>query len=174
MFSLFVLGCLTAVQAQNPEAAKINTAIGYEVDPAWPKRPANMDWAAMSGVAVDAEDNVYLFTRSKNPVQVYDADGKFLRSWGQDVIKSAHHIKIDGKGNVWIADIGHHVVRKFTPEGKLLQTLGTEDHAGCDETHLNQPTDMAITPSGDIYVSDGYGNARVVHFDASGKFVKAW
>jgi DNA-binding beta-propeller fold protein YncE len=107
-------------------------------------------------------------------VQVYDADGRFLRAWGKDTIKSAHHIKIDHEGNVWIADIGQHVVQKYTPEGKLLLTLGTKDHAGTDSTHLNMPTDMAITPQGDVFVSDGYGNARVVHFDKQGKFVKAW
>src|SRR5262249_40084185 len=120
---------------------KVNTAVGYEVDESWPNRPVNVSWAEMPGIAVDTHDHVYLFTRAKPPVQVYTTGGKFLRSWGVDTIKSAHHIKIDGKGNVWIADIGHHVVRKFTPEGKLLQTLGTEDHPGCDETHFNQPTD---------------------------------
>src|SRR5205823_14831686 len=59
-------------------------------------------------------------------------------------------------------------------EGKLLLTIGTPNHAGCDETHLDKPTDMAITPAGDVFVADGYGNARVVHFDKNGKFVKAW
>jgi sugar lactone lactonase YvrE len=161
-------------QEKKSKYPKVNTAVAYEVDAAWPRKPASAAWSDMPGLAVDANDNVYVFTRAKPPVQVYSAEGKFLRSWGDDTIKSAHHIKIDGKDNVWIADVGHHVVRKFTPEGKLLQTLGTEDHAGCDETHLNQPTDMAIAPSGDVYVSDGYGNARVVHFDAGGKYVKAW
>jgi len=65
-------------------------------------------------------------------------------------------------------------VRKFTPQGKLLLTLGTEGAAGADESHLNMPTDMAIAPSGDVFVSDGYGNNRVVHFDAQGRFVKTW
>src|SRR5262249_37260005 len=63
---------------------------------------------------------------------------------------------------------------KFTPEGKLLLTLGTPGTAGRDSTHLNRPTDMVVTPAGDVFVADGYGNARVVHFDKSGKFVKAW
>jgi hypothetical protein len=171
---LLFASLLPPAAAQDPKYPKVNTAIAYEVDAAWPKRPSGLAWAEMSGVAVDAHDHVYLFTRAKPPVQVYDAGGKFLRSWGQDTIKSAHHIKIGPDGNVWIADIGHHVVRKFTPEGKLLSTLGTEDHPGCDETHLNRPTDMAVTPAGDVFISDGYGNARVVHFDGKGKYVKAW
>jgi hypothetical protein len=128
----------------------------------------------MSGVAVDAQDRVYIFNRGTPPVQVYEANGKFVRGWGQDTIKSSHHIKIDREGNVWIADIGNHVVQKYTPEGKLLLTLGTIGELGRDQRHLNMPTDMAITPEGDIFVSDGYGNARVVHFDKNGKFVKEW
>ncbi|MEO6809225.1 MAG: peptidyl-alpha-hydroxyglycine alpha-amidating lyase family protein, partial [Isosphaeraceae bacterium] len=75
---------------------------------------------------------------------------------------------------VWLSDIGYHVVMQFTPAGKLLKTLGTRGVAGCDETHLNQPTDMAITPDGEVFVSDGYGNNRIVHFDKDGKFVKSW
>src|SRR5262249_41195358 len=77
-------------------------------------------------------------------------------------------------GNVWCADIELHVVRKFTPEGKLLLTIGTPEHPGKDSTHLNQPTDMAVTPAGDVFVADGYGNARVVHFDKARKYVKEW
>ncbi len=69
------------------------------------------------------------------------------------------------KGYVWLVDSGLHVVRKFTPEGKLLLTLGTPGEPGEDSTHLNRPTDVAVTPGGDIFVADGYGNNRVVHFD---------
>ena len=172
--ALLLLTGWTVLPAEGPKYPKINTATAYKVDPSWPKRPADAAWGAVPGVAVDAHDRVYVFTRAKPPVQVYQADGRFVRAWGQDVIKEAHHIKVDDRGHVWIADIGHHVVRKFTPEGKLLLTLGTVGHAGCDETHLNMPTDMAVTPAGDVFVSDGYGNARVVHFDARGKYVKAW
>ncbi|HXG10289.1 MAG TPA: peptidyl-alpha-hydroxyglycine alpha-amidating lyase family protein [Gemmataceae bacterium] len=164
----------TPVLAAQAKYPKVNTAIAYVVDPSWPQRPADVQWDAMPGIAVDAQDRIYLFTRASPPVQVYDSNGKFIRGWGQEHIKRAHHIRIDPEGNVWCADIGCHVVYKFTPEGKLLLTLGTKDHAGCDPSHFNQPTDMAITPSGDIFVSDGYGNARIVHFDRHGKYVKEW
>jgi hypothetical protein len=80
----------------------------------------------------------------------------------------------DSAGNVWIADIGNHVVEKYTPEGKLLLTLGTKGQAGRDRQHLNQPTDMAFGPAGDVYVSDGYGNSRVVHYDQRGNYVSEW
>ncbi len=83
-------------------------------------------------------------------------------------------MKFDPQGNLWLADNGLHVVRKYSPEGKLLMTLGVPGEPGEDERHFNQPTDMTITPSGDIFVTGGYGNNRVVRFDAGGKFVKAW
>ncbi len=151
----------------------VNLAITYEVDANWPKKPAGTYWGSVPGIAVDAKDNVYVFTRAQLPVQVYDANGKFLRGWGKG-IGSSHHIKIDHEGNVWIADMGNHVVEKYTPEGKLLLTIGTKGKAGRDKEHLNKPTDMAVTPAGDVFVSDGYGNQRVVHFDKDGKFVNEW
>lgn len=159
---------------EGPKVPRVNTAVTYELDPKWPQRPAEFTWGDMPGVCVDAKDNVYIFTRSQPPVQVYDAAGKYLRGWGEKTIKSAHHIRVDPEGNVWIADVGNHVVEKYTPEGKLLMTLGTKGSAGRDDKHFNKPTDMAVTPSGDIYVSDGYGNSRVVHFDKSGKHVNTW
>jgi hypothetical protein len=157
-----------------PPYPRVNLAPWYEVDPSWPKRPAEFVWAAMSGIAVDRDDNIYVFTRSKPPIQVYRPDGTFVRSWGDDTIGIAHHLKIDQQGNIWVADIGLHVVRQFTPDGRILRTLGTEGMKGSDETHLNKPTDMAVTPAGDVFISDGYGNNRVVHYDANGKFVREW
>ncbi|MEZ6063453.1 MAG: peptidyl-alpha-hydroxyglycine alpha-amidating lyase family protein [Planctomycetaceae bacterium] len=163
-----------AVEDELPPYPRINPTPWYEVDPGWPKKPAEFVWEAMPGIAVDADDNVWTFTRSSPPIQVYRPDGSLLKSWGDDTIETAHHIKIDDDGNIWIADIGKHIIRRFTPDGTVLQTIGTEGVAGEDETHLNQPTDMAFASNGDIYVSDGYGNNRVVHFDAEGNFVKAW
>jgi sugar lactone lactonase YvrE len=151
----------------------INLATVYQVDPHWPQRPADMPWGHVPGIAVDAHDHVYVFTRAPHPVQVYDAKGKFLRSWGEG-IQNAHHVKIDAKGNVWITDIGNHVAEKYTPEGKLLLTIGTKGKPGRDATHFNKPTDIGFGPSGDVYVSDGYGNSRVVHFDGSGKYLGEW
>jgi hypothetical protein len=153
---------------------KINLAIGYEVDAGWPQRPKDLVWGHVPGVAVDGEDNVWLHTRAEVPVQVYSADGRFIRAWGKGMVKRPHHIKIGPEGNVWLTDEGRHVVWKCTREGEVLMTLGVLDKPGCDETHLNGPTDVAFGPQGDIFVSDGYGNNRVVHFDGDGKFINAW
>ena len=162
-------------QALTPTGApRVNLATWYEVDPAWPQKPAEVQWAAMPGVSVDPQDNVWIFTRANPPVQVYDRSGKLIRSWGEGLFKSAHFLRFDPKGNLWLADAGNHAVHQFTPEGKLLRTLGTPGEPGCDEKHFSKPTDMVVTPAGDVFVTDGYGNARVAHFDKNGKFVKRW
>lgn len=172
--ALSLTGQLRAQEkAKSPQYPRVNTAVDYVVDPAWPAKPAGAKWGAVPGIAVDAKDNIYVFTRGEPPVQVYDAGGKFLRGWGKG-IGSAHHIKIDHQGFVWISDIGNHVVEKYTAEGELLLTLGTKGKAGRDRDHLNKPTDMVVVANGDVYVSDGYGNARVMQYDKNGKFIREW
>jgi hypothetical protein len=161
-------------KSNEPRYPHFSASTWYQVDAAWPQKPDKFIWGQMPGVAVDDRDQAWIYTRAVPPVQVYAANGKFVRAWGEDEIKSAHHIKFDREGSVWVADIGYHVIMKFTPEGKLLKTLGTKGEPGADSTHFNQPTDMAITPSGEVFVSDGYGNNRVVQFDKDGKFVKSW
>lgn len=161
-------------KGKTPDYPRRNMSPSYEVDPAWPQKPNGFQWAAMPGIAVDDKDQIWIFTRSTPPIQVYTPEGKLVRAWGDKTIGSAHHIKIDHEGNVWVADIGFHIIRKFNPYGEILLTIGTPGVPGEDETHMDKPTDMAIAPNGDVFVSDGYGNNRVVHFDATGKFIKAW
>lgn len=107
-------------------------------------------------------------------MQVFTADGRFVRAWGEGIVGTAHQIKIDRGGNVWLADVGLHIVRKCTQDGKVLLTIGTPGKSGEGPNLLNKPTDMAIAPNGDVFISDGYGNSRVAHFDRNGKFIKAW
>ncbi len=163
----------TAAEGVTPAHPRVNMAICYELDPAWPQRPAHLQWRDMPGIAV-SDDEVYLFTRADPPIQVYDRQGKFLRAFGGGLIGSAHYIRLDREGNVWVADVKDHVVLQFTPQGKLLRTLGTRGEPGCDATHFDKPTDMAVTPDGQVFVTDGYGNSRIAHFDKHGKFVKQW
>ncbi len=145
----------------------------YDVVPTWPKRPDHVsDKGWVSGLSVDAQDQVWFFRKGPDPVQVYTADGEFVRTWGKGMFSNPHHLRIDHEGHVWVADFGLHVVQKFTPEGQLLMTLGVPGEKGTDQRHFNMPTDMAITRSGDIFVTDGYGNRRVMHFTSDGSFVK--
>ncbi|GMV91725.1 MAG: hypothetical protein AMXMBFR82_15030 [Candidatus Hydrogenedentota bacterium] len=164
-------GSPAAVAAGYP---KINLAVGYEVVPDWPERPETLTWRYMTGVAVDQQDRVWTLNAFAPQVQCYDTEGKLLDAWGTGLFKNPHFIRIDPEGNVWTTDYGQHTVRKFTTDGKLLMTLGVPDEAGADEHHFNRPTDVVVTPAGDIFVTDGYGNNRVVHFDREGRFVKAW
>lgn len=163
------------VKAQNFNYAVEPTITEYDADPNWPHRPDSISkkgW--VSGLAIDDKDQVWFFKKGQDPIQVYTTDGKFVRSWGQDLFVDPHFLRIDPIGNIWVADFGLHIVQKFTPEGELLLTLGVRGEACEDETHFNMPTDMAITPAGDIFITDGYGNRRIVHYDKNGKFVKSW
>jgi len=164
-----------ALGAAAPSYPPQPTVIEYRVDPHWPKRPAEFGpRVAVPSIAVDRQDRIWCLERGKVPVQVYSSRGELVFSWGQGQFKGPHSLRFDRQGNVWITDFLAHVVKKLTPEGRLLLTLGTPNKPGADAAHFAGPTDTAITPSGDVFVTDGYGNRRVVHFDARGKFVKAW
>jgi hypothetical protein len=168
---------LALAQPQHPVPyPRIDNAIGYKVDPSWPlEKPPGGEWsAAMSSVAVAPDGNVWTFNRGKIPIQVYSPQGKLVKYWGEGLFKNAHTVRFDNTGSLWIVDTLSHTVRKFSTDGKVLMTVGTLDQAGEDQTHMNQPNDVAFASNGDLYVSDGYGNDRVVVFDKNGKFVRAW
>ena len=119
---------------------------------------------------------------------VYERDGRFLGSWGEGLFTMrAHGITIGPDDTVYCTDDGDHTVRRLTPEGRLLGTLGTSGRpsdSGYDGTNLtsitrggppfNRPTNLAVAPNGDLYVSDGYGNARVHRFTAAGELIQSW
>ena len=164
----------------------------YRVDEDWARLPQGIDVMAAS-VTVDSKDNVYCFSRVKeHPVVVFDRDGNFLRSWGAGLFAFPHTIRADADDNLWLVDRDLGQMLHFTTAGKLLRTIGTRgfrsetgvapddfrSDAYRDVTHgggpFNLPTDIDLAPSGDMFVSDGYGNARVHKFDAAGKHVTSW
>lgn len=157
-----------------PSADEPGAVPKYQPVAGWPRLPETIRFGQVTAVASDAADRVYVFHRGKNPIVVFDKEGKFLRSWGDGLVKNAHGLRIDRDGNVWITDIAYHLVMKFTPKGKLLLTLGTKGEAGMAEDRFNKPTDVAFGSGGEIYVSDGYGNSRVVKFSSDGKYLKEW
>src|SRR5207253_5606138 len=123
----------------------------YRAVPGWPKLPGEFKLGQVSAVATDSADRVYVFHRGKRPVLVFDRDGTYLRSWGDDLVKTAHGLRIDHANNVWVTDIGNHLVMKFDAHGKLLLTLGKKGEPGEGPDHFNRPTDVAITPTGEFY-----------------------
>jgi DNA-binding beta-propeller fold protein YncE len=140
----------------------------------WPQLPPRLTLGPVSAVATDAEDRVFVAHRGPKPILVFDSGGKFLRSWGDEHIKTAHGLRVDPAGNVWVIDIGNHLVMKFDPEGKLLLSLGQKGRAGDGPEQFDRPTDVAVAPTGEFFVTDGYGNSRVLKFDRDGKLIKQW
>jgi DNA-binding beta-propeller fold protein YncE len=149
----------------------------FSVIEGWGKLPDGFTYHEVAGVAVDKQDRAFVFTRGEHPVIVFDRDGTFLRSWGEGVIRRAHGITIDADDMVWLTDDLHHTVRKFTPDGKLLLTIGDPDTPAELQggRPFNRPTHVAICPkSGYLFVSDGYGNSRVHKYAPDGKHVTSW
>ena len=164
----------------------------FEVHEDWAKPPESCEILACS-VTVDARDRVYCFNRSKeHPVVVFDREGNFLSSWGAGLFAFPHTIRSDKDGNLWLVDRDHGQMMLFTTDGRLLRTVGTKGHrsdtgvkpddfrsdAYRDVTHggapFNLPTDIDVAPSGEFFVTDGYGNARVHKFGADGKLLFSW
>jgi hypothetical protein len=159
----------------------------YEVVEGWEQLPAGWQHKDVAGVATDSKDRVYLITRSDPRVIVYDRDGTFVRSWGEDdFTPRTHGITVGPDDGVYCVDDGGHVVKKYSSDGQLLLTLGTgkPSDTGYDGstvpsiTHggppFNRPTNLAVAPNGELYVSDGYGNCRVHRFSASGELIQSW
>ena len=162
--------------------------VNYKVVEGWEQLPKGFAHRDVAGVAVDQEDRVFLICRGENPVIVYDREGNFLRTWGKgDFSLRTHGIYVAPNGSIFATDDGNHTVRQFTPEGRLLMTMGTlnvPSDTGYDGKTtgsikqagppFNRPTNVAIGPKGDIYISDGYGNARVHMFSPSGQLKRSW
>jgi DNA-binding beta-propeller fold protein YncE len=167
-----VLASLTCVVA----AVAVGSArsADYKPVPHWPQLPDGYKFGQVPAVAPDGHGEVYVFHRGEHPIIVFNRDGKFLRSFGDGLVGSAHGLRLDGDGNIWTTDVGNHTVRKFNRDGKLLLTLGKEGEPGESPDRFDKPADIAFGPHGEIYVADGYGNSRVVKFTKEGKFIKAW
>lgn len=159
----------------------------YEVIQSWGKLPAGWSFGAVPDGRVDSEGTVYVFSRSPHPVMVFDREGNFLSSWGEGVFSRAHGIFISPDDYVYCADDMDHTVRKCTRDGKILMTLGTRGqpsdtgYDGQDYRTIkrggppfNRPTSVGLSPTGEIYVSDGYGNARMHKFSGDGKLLFSW
>ena len=160
---------------------------GYEANDHWAKLPFGWSWTEAVAVAVDGQDRVYVFNRGEHPVMVFDRDGKFLRSWGEGLFARPHGISIGPDAAVFCTDDLDHTVRKFTPTGRLLLTVGTSgkpSDTGATSVDyrtilrvgapFHYPTNVALSPAGELYVTDGYGNARVHKFSSDGRLLFSW
>jgi sugar lactone lactonase YvrE len=165
----------------------------YRMEEGWAKLSQGRKWGAAIGVDIDRDGkSVWVFDRcataddcsgsSLAPIQKFDASGRLLVSFGAGMFNYPHGFFIDRDDNIWVSD-GRakngkgHTVMKFSPDGKLLMTLGKPGVAGNGPDTFNAPSDVLVAPNRDIFVADGHGgdtNARIVKLSPEGKFIKAW
>src|SRR5439155_3395582 len=150
-------------------AFTLNSGVVVGADPyisaGFLKFPAEVEVGAVSAVAIDAADRIYVLQRGEPPLVAFDASGKFLRGWGQGLFKVPHGLRIDREGNIWTTDNGNHVLRKFNSNGRLLTTLGTEGKPAGGKEGFRAPDGLVFDSQGNIYVADS-GNARIVKLAA--------
>jgi sugar lactone lactonase YvrE len=176
-------------QAADPNAAPNP----YKMQDGWAQLPTGRKFGQAIKVQVDHSDgkSVWVFDRcgtndcgnsTLNPISKFDASGKFITGFGGGMFNQPHGFYVDKEGNVWVADERARngkgaVVVKFSPEGKVLMTLGKPGMPGNGPDYLNGPSGVVVAPNGDIYVADGHGgqtNDRIAKFDKTGKFITAW
>lgn len=165
----------------------------YELVDGWAKLPEGESFRDVGGIAIDdTNDRVYILNRSDHPIMVLDRAGNLLNMWGEGFFNRAHGSCLGPDGSLYCTDDRNHIVAKFTPEGKLLMTLGTKGQAsdtGYFRTFdfweslariqrgappFNRPTGVALNSSGEIYIADGYGNAKIHKFTPDGKLLFSW
>lgn len=206
-FVLAVVAAIAVVgsEARAQISAPTNTAPNpYRAIEHWAKMPAGRTWGSTSGVGIDPDGtSVWVAERcgvfappslmkpgipfacdgSKlPPILKFDASGKLVKAFGEGLLLFPHGLYVDRAGNVWVTDgLGKdgkgHQVFKFSPEGKVLMTLGKPGVAGSGRDEFNAPSAVLVAPNGDIFVADGHGrntNARIVKFSKDGKFIKTW
>ena len=146
----------------------------YAVQEGLARLPAGWKLGWIAAVAVDSKDRVFVYSRSEHPLILFDREGNFLETWGDDVLEDAHGIWIDEKDQVYCVEREVHCMRKFNSKSELLLTIGNPHQLGADGEPFNLPTDLAIDSRGDLYISDGYGNARVHKYAPDGRRIKSW
>ncbi|MFO0953745.1 MAG: peptidyl-alpha-hydroxyglycine alpha-amidating lyase family protein [Isosphaeraceae bacterium] len=159
----------------------------YQAEPGWGRLPEGWTFVEVAGVAVDSRDRVFVFNRGAHPVVVFDREGNFLGSWGEGRFVRPHGLTIGPDDSLYCSDDSDHTVKKFTPDGKLIFTLGQSgkpSDTGATSVDFrtivrsgppfHYPTNVALAADGSLYIADGYGNARVHRFTAEGVHVQSW
>jgi peptidylamidoglycolate lyase len=183
--SAVVNGCHTKSDSGDNKTDKFE----YELVNEWPQLSPGYTLGQPTGIGIDNDDHVFVFHRagrlwttpfpdsliSENTILELESEtGKILNSWGANYFIMPHGLAVDKDNNIWVTDVGLHQIFKFNHDGQLLMKLGIAKISGNDSLHFYLPTDVAITDDGSFYVSDGYGNSRVVKFSPSGKYLFEW
>ena len=182
---------LTEAAGQRSVAVRNDLPQPYRTTRDWGELPPGVKWAAVTAIEPAPDGTIFVVhrcfanscaERSEAPILKYDRSGKLLASFGQGLFVFPHGATVDREGNLWVTDANGadgkgHVVYKFSPAGQVLMTMGRPGVSGGGPTLFDQPTDVVVAPSGDIFVTDSHRNGknnRVVRFTKDGKFVKEW
>ncbi|MDP8979627.1 MAG: peptidyl-alpha-hydroxyglycine alpha-amidating lyase family protein [Acidobacteriota bacterium] len=162
-----------------PAWAQLKTGppLPYHAVEGWAKLPAGWNFGETSGVDIDRNDNVWVFNRGAHPVMQFDKSGRMLQAWNDVPAKSSHGSRVDADGNIWTVDVAGHRLMKFTPAGALLMFIGSVGGAAGNNDSkdaFNRPTGITFAPNGDLFVSDGYENSRVIKFNKDGDYLTHW
>jgi sugar lactone lactonase YvrE len=190
-----VLGLVVAFSAlalaQSSGAPRNDLPQPYTTTRDWGQRPPGVKWAAVTAVEAAPDGTIYVIHRCfanscagrmEAPILKYDRSGTLLATWGQGLFIFPHGATVDRDGNLWVTDArgeggkGHQVF-KFSPDGRVLLTLGKAGVSGSGPDLFDQPTDVVVAPGGDIFVTDSHRNGknnRVVRFRRDGTFVRQW
>ena len=170
------------VLTAGPPALRLNYAVnqwfgsgpGYGDGP--PVLPEGWWLGDVSGVTSSPDGEVFAFQRGRaaDPILVYDRMGRLIRSWGRGELPVPHAIRRGPDGDVWVTDTDLHQVVRYRPDGTRVFALGREAQPRLDDASFNMPTDVAFARDGRVFVSDGYGNSRVVVLDADGRYLGEW
>ena len=170
---------VAAVTLVSLAVASARAADGYEKVEGWAKLPSGMEWGQVISVDMAPDGHIWALHRAEPPILKFDADGNVVKSFGKGLFVRPHGLHIDHDGFIWATDqLGRdgkgHQVFKFNQDGEVLMTLGTKGVEGAGPNTFNGPTDVAIAADGNIFVTDGHFNNRVVKFSEDGRFIKAW
>ena len=180
-----------AAVAQRSDAPRNDLPQPYRTTRDWGELPPGVKWAAVTAVEPAPDGTIYVVHRcfanscagrGEAPILHYDANGRLLKAFGEGLFVFPHGATVDGDGNLWVTDArgeggkGHQVIA-FNPEGRVITTLGQAGVSGSTHDLFDQPTDVVVAPSGDIFVTDSHRNGknnRVVRFTKDGRYVKEW
>jgi DNA-binding beta-propeller fold protein YncE len=150
----------------------------YEVLDSFPKLPEGLSLGYTHGIVTDEQDRVYLFNTSKDAVIVLTESGEYVRSWGEEFEAGAHGMLLnreDGVSYLYLTDVARGLVVKSTLDGETIWSIGIPDLPEYDAVlRPFVPTDVAVASNGDVYVADGYGQHRVLHYDRNGGLIRTW
>src|SRR2546430_7978606 len=190
MFRIYVI-LAAALVVQSAPAVRNDLPQPYRTTRDWGRLPPGVKWAAVTAVEPSPDGSIYVVHRcfanscagrNEAPILKYDAKGTLLKSWGAGMFLFPHGATVDRGGNLWVTDArgengkGHQVF-KFSPDGRVLMTLGTAGVSGSGPDAFDQPTDVVVAANGDVFVTDSHRNGknnRVVKFTKDGRFVKEW